>query len=181
MSSHSAGRPVESFPTDRLIARRFHLDDFETLRQMHHDPRVMATLGGVRSDQETRKFLQDNLDHWDRHGYGLWMFRDQAEDTFVGRGGLKHIEVGGHHEIELGYSVLAEYWGSGFATEMARSIVRIGFERLVLDSIVCFTLTTNPASERVMEKAGFVFERNILHEGQPHVLYRMTSAHYEAG
>ena len=38
--------------------------------------------------------------------------------------------------------------------------------------IVCFTLPTNRASQRVMEKVGFVYERDITHANLPHVLYR---------
>jgi RimJ/RimL family protein N-acetyltransferase len=42
--------------------------------------------------------------------------------------------------------------------------------------VVCFTLTTNRASQRVMEKAGFEYERDIVHAGLPHVFYRITAS-----
>ena len=38
---------------------------------MHRDPRVMATLGGLRSDDETTRYLRDNLAHRDQYGYGI--------------------------------------------------------------------------------------------------------------
>ena len=41
-----------------------------------------------------------------------------------------------------------------------------------LNNLVCFTLVDNNASRRVMEKAGFTFERELIHAGMPHVLYR---------
>ena len=145
---------------------------------MHHDPEVMATLGGVRSDQETRRFLDENLAHWDKYGFGMWMFCDQRDDHFIGRGCLKHITIGGNDEIEVGYSVRAEYWGQGLATEMVQAMVAVGFKQLGLDNIICFTLTTNLASQRVMEKVGFTFDRNFIHYDQPHVLYRLTSDQY---
>jgi RimJ/RimL family protein N-acetyltransferase len=46
-------------------------------------------------------------------------------------------------------------------------------ELLGLDDIVAFTLPTNDASRRVMEKLGFSYERDIEHAGMPHVLYRL--------
>jgi ribosomal-protein-alanine N-acetyltransferase len=169
---------VEAFRTDRLIAERLR----DELRRMHRDPRVMATLapagtpnGGVLSDEETRQFLHKHLNHWDSYGYGLWAFRDRADDRFVGRAGLCNIHVGGNDEVELAYALLAEYWNRGLATEMAEAILRVAFERLGMADIVCFTLTTNRASQRVMEKAGFDYERDVVHAGLPHVLYRITA------
>jgi ribosomal-protein-alanine N-acetyltransferase len=169
---------IITFRTDRLIAERLRLEDLDELRRMHHDPRVMATLGGLRSDAQTQQFLRENLRHWDRHGYGLWMFRANADGRFVGRGGLRHAHVGGNDEVELAYALMAAFWGIGLATEMAEAIVTVAFEPLGVENIVAFTLTTNQASRRVMEKVGCKFERHIVHAGLPHVLYRITRQEY---
>jgi [ribosomal protein S5]-alanine N-acetyltransferase len=169
---------ITVFRTDRLIAARLRVEDLHELCQMHKDPRVMATLGGLRSDEQTQHFLHDNLRRWDRHGYGLWMFRRQADGRFVGRGGLRHVHVGGHDEVELAYAVMAEFWGSGLATEMAKAIVTIAFEHLRMMDIVALTLPTNMASRSVMEKVGCTFERDIVHAGLPHVLYRIKREEY---
>ena len=171
---------LDTFETTRLIARRFQPADLAELCRLHQDERVMATLGGVRSDEQTRRFLQQKIAHWDQHGFGYWIFRGKTDDHFVGRGGVQHIEVGGRMEVEIGYTVRAADWGRGFATEMARGMLALGFEQLGLPRIVCFTLTTNRASQRVMEKVGFTFEREIVHEGQLHVLYAMSRAQYNA-
>ena len=139
---------------------------------MHKDARVMATLGGIRSDQETRRFLETNLEHWQHHGYGLWLFRSRADGRFVGRGGLRQAIVAGALEVELAYALMSDDWGQGLATEMSRSIVTLGFEQLGLADIVGVTLTTNLASQRVLEKTGFTYERDLIHADVPHVLYR---------
>ena len=177
---------IETFHTDRLLAERLRPEHFVELRLMHRDPRVMATLapagapnGGVLSDEETRQFLRSHLDHWDRHGFGLWVFRDRADDRFVGRAGLHSTNVGGDEEVELAYALMAEYWGRGLATEMAEAIMAVAFERLRMKEVVCFTLTTNRASQRVMDKAGFEYERDIVHAGLPHVFYRLTASRWE--
>jgi ribosomal-protein-alanine N-acetyltransferase len=177
---------IETFRTDRLIAERLRVEHFDELRRMHRDPRVMATLapagapsGGVLSDEETRRFLRKHLDHWDRYGYGLWAFRDRADGRFVGRAGLYNTHVGGNDEVELAYALMAEYWNRGLATEMAEAILRVAFEQLQMTDLVCFTLTTNRASQRVMEKAGFEYERDVVHAGLPHVLYRITASEWK--
>jgi len=165
---------ISSFHTDRLVATRLDEADLGDLCRMHEDAEVMATLGGTRSEERTQRFLRTNVAHWDDHGFGLWVFRDASTRTFVGRGGLRHVRIGGQDEVELAYALMAERWGRGFATEMARAVLRIAFEQLVLAQLVAFTITTNQASRRVMEKVGFTFERELVHAGLPHVLYRIT-------
>ena len=177
----SVKRLIETFHTDRLIAERLRAEHFVELHRMHRDRRVMATLapagapnGGVLSDEETRLFLRSHLDHWDRHGYGLWVFRGRADGQFVGRAGLHSTNAGGREEVA--YALMSEYWVRGLATEMAEGILAVAFEHLHMTEVVCFTLTTNRASQRVMEKTGFEYERDIVHAGLPHVFYRLTAS-----
>jgi len=165
---------VEKFSSDHLTASRLCAADFSILCQMHQDSTVMATLNGIRSHEQTKQYLQHNLDHWQRYGYGLWIFRDRTNSKFVGRGGLRKIYVDGIEEIELAYALMPAYWGKGLATEMATAILAVGFEYLDISEVVCLTLTTNQASQRVMEKVGFQYERNLIHANLPHVLYRLT-------
>jgi RimJ/RimL family protein N-acetyltransferase len=166
--------PSDRFHTDRLVATRLRETDLGELCRMHQDAEVMATLGGLRSDDRTKKFVDTNLRHWDDHGFGLWVFRAASTLSFVGRGGLRHVHIAGHDEIELAYALMPAFWGRGLATEMARALLKIAFDQLELAQLVAFTITTNQASRRVMEKVGFAFERELVHAGLPHVLYRTT-------
>ncbi len=138
----------------------------------------MATLGGLRSAAETRRWLRRNLGQWNRHGFGVWMFYAKADRRFAGRAGLRHVKVGGGAEIELAYALRPEAWGQGLATEMAETILAIGFGDLGLADLVCFTQATNLASKRVMEKAGFIYEREVTYADLPHVLYRQSAAQW---
>jgi ribosomal-protein-alanine N-acetyltransferase len=161
--------------TKRLIATRLAVEDFDALCALHRDPVVMATLGGVRSDERTRTYLAHNLEHWAEHGFGLWIFRDRATGAFVGRGGLRHVVLEGQSEVEVTYALARHAWGQGFATEIARASVDVAFQGLTLQDIVAFAVRENQASRRVMEKVGFSYERDIVHEGIGHVLYRLRA------
>ena len=141
--------------------------------RLHRDPRVMATLGGVISDEETRNRLGKWIRHWDEHGFGIWVFRDLSTYRFVGRAGLHKTEIEGVLETELLYAVSAEFWRLGYATEMSRSILRLVARVRSQVDLACFTMTTNVASRRTMEKLGFRYERNFRHAGLPHVMYRL--------
>lgn len=100
----------------------------------------------------------------------------KTDRRFVGRAGLRYAEVGGAWEVELAYALLAEFWGHGLASGIGEALLRIGFDVLRLENIVAFTLTTNQASRRVLEKLGFAYERDLDHHGRPHVLYRIVSS-----
>ncbi len=162
--------------TGRLLLRRLSAADLDDFLIMHQDPRVMATLGGVRTPDETKAFLARLMDGWDQHGFGWWSIHLLDTGKFAGRGGLRRIVVDGRDEVEVGYGFLAEFWGLGLATELARESLRVGFGGLRLPNLVSFTLPTNLASRRVMEKAGFRYERDIVHANLPHVLYRQRAA-----
>ncbi len=168
---------VESFRTRRLVAARLRADDWALLVQLHRGRRVMATLGGLQGPEQTRSGLRQHIDHWERHGFGMWAFRHRSTNAFIGRAGLRHIEVGGAAELELAYALRAEFWSRGLATEMAAAILERAFGALRLSNVVAFTLTSNRASQRVMEKLGFRYERHVLHAGLPHVLSRITARH----
>lgn len=167
---------IETFETARLAAAAITVGDLSDYCRLFSDKLVAATLGGVRSLAETQRYLQLGIEHWRRHGFGIWTFRDRDDGRFVGRAGLRHGQVGGREEIELLYALLADEWDKGLATEIARALMSLAEERLSLESVIAFTRPTNRRSRRVMEKAGFVYERDIVHADEPHVLYRWTSA-----
>lgn len=171
---------LETLRTPRLLLRRMtgeHLDD---VTRMHLDPRVMATLGGLRSPEVTREWLGRHLGHWQQYGFGLWLAFERETGRFAGRGGLHHVPIDDRDEIEVGYAFLAEFWGRGLATELARESIRVAFSELNLPELVCFTLTTNRASQRVMQKAGFRYDRDLVYSELPHVLYRLRRANWQA-
>jgi RimJ/RimL family protein N-acetyltransferase len=109
----------------------------------------------------------------------VFVFRDRATGKAVGRGAIRRVEIGGSVEVEIGYAVAAEFWGRGLATELGAWLVGYA-ERGGLHNLVAFTQPENARSRRVMEKLGFIFEREIDWQNQPHVLYRRRPAHQEA-
>ena len=164
---------LDRISTARLVLSRPTAADLPDLVRMYQDERVMATLGGVRTADDTRQYLDRLLAHWDEHGFGLWIVREPENSRFIGRGGLRQALVEGAPMIEVGYGLMSEFWGRGLATELARESVRIAFDELQIDEVVSFTLPTNFASQRVMQKAGLHYVRDIVYADLPHVLYRL--------
>ena len=124
----------------------------------------MASMGGIRTPAATDAYLERNLEHWVEYGFGLWVL--------IGRAGLRHILVEQSDEVELAYALLPLWRGRGLATTAARACVTIAREWIGLPSVVALVQPDNARSRRVLAKAALVEERDVTHQGRPHLLYR---------
>ena len=161
----------ESFATPRLQAERLLPQHFDAIRAMDSDPAYMARLGGPRSESQTRDYVTRNLQHWDQYNFGLWVLRG-LDGEIAGRCVLRHLDVDGTDEIELGYGLHTPYWGRGLATEIARELLRLGRTVLARATLVALTRPDNHGSQRVLVKTGLALEREIVYDGVPHLLFR---------
>lgn len=176
MGSPPRGRVApERFETERLRAYRLQPEHFALLLAMHQDPVTMATLGGVRSEEQTREYLQRFLAHWEENGFGMWLLYDR-EQQFLGRAALRRMELGGQMEVEVGCALLAPFWRQGLASEIIARLVDIAFNHIGLRDLVGFSLPYNQASIRILDKLRFGYEKDIEYAGRRHVLYRLTPA-----
>ena len=98
--------------------------------------------------------------------------RDEA-GRFLGRAGIRNVIIDGTPEIELAYSFLIDYWGRGLGTEIASALLGMAWTHLGLSSLVGCTVVGNLASQRVLQKVGYSFERMFDYEGVSCVLYRI--------
>ena len=92
--------------------------------------KTLSADGKVMTEEATRKHLQRCSDHWDQHGFGLWVFRDKTDGQFIGRGGLMTYQIDGKDVVGLAYAVMSDHWNLGFATEMAEASLAVWFVSL---------------------------------------------------
>ena len=170
--SKKTGADLSAFATARLAAERLTQGHLPEIRRMHRDAAVMAQLGGVRDDAQTDAYLARNLKHWDDYGHGLWILRDSGGGEPVGRAVLRHLLVEGVDEVEVGYAFYSSHWGRGLATEIAAACLELGRRELGLTTIVGITDPGNRASQHVLEKCGFVYEREFMNEDHRAALFR---------
>lgn len=141
--------------TARLRRREFTAADVDAIYALDSDPRVMRFIGdggtSTREDAELAigRILRRYIEH---PGRGAWHASRRDDGRFVGRVSLKF--AGESQDVEVGYRLVFDAWGSGFATERAKAMVERGFELLQLDRIIGVTHPDNHASQRVLAKAG---------------------------
>ena len=141
--------------TLRLELRDFVAADLDDLYRLDSDPRVMRYIGDGKP--ASRAAVVKVLTRIVRYpalypDLGIWRASRRDTGAFVGWFSLKY--AGKSPDIEVGYRLVPEAWGRGFATEGARALVDYGFDDLDLDRIIGVTDPGNKASQRVLMKAG---------------------------
>ena len=98
------------------------------------------------------------------------MFCIDVAGEAVGGIGLHPGDDVARFTAEIGYWLAEPFWGRGIMSAAVRAMVRHGFEHVPLHRIEAYVYETNPASARVLEKCGFVFEgrlrRSVVKDGQ---------------
>lgn len=159
--------------TPRLLFSRIDHNDRDDLIALHSDSVVRAL--GTSDSRSSADHLDAHIDHWVRHGYGWWTVRDPQTNRFLGCGGLQSTVVDKAREIEVAYVFLPEFSGRGYASELVRIALAQGFVRLGANDFVSVVPADDVASRRLVEKAAFLGERQLVRAQRPHVVYRVTA------
>lgn len=147
-----------SIETERLRLRLFQPDDIpDYFALIHSDPDVMRYItGSPLSIERSQGLIERFIEHHQQHGFSVWAVADKDTGTVVGHGGL--ITLPTKVDIEVDYGFGKQYWGQGYATEVARAVLRFGFEEANLNQIYALSFPENSASQRVMQKLGMTYQ-----------------------
>jgi len=159
-----------SYKSKRLVLKEFTEMDFEKIYSVYSDEKVMkyALLDRVTSREELTAYFEEILrsnkltEKRELYAYGIYLSK---EGNFIG---VADIEVyrqnsqGGCGEI--GYFLLPEFWGSGYASEAAGILTEIGFCHIGLHRLCASCNANNQHSENVMRKLGMQKEGELRKE-----------------
>jgi RimJ/RimL family protein N-acetyltransferase len=140
--------------TDRLRLRPIDERDVDAYVKLRGDPRtrVYSRSGVPVPREEARQELLDACTSWRERRFGHWVISDLG-GSFLG---VIVVQPGRHEPPapELGWIVVPEAWGRGFATEAARAVATDLFERTDITCITSYLQAANTASRRVAAKLG---------------------------
>jgi len=156
-------RSVTGMPIDLgggVVIRAYRAADAPSLARNANDPRIAANLrDGFPSPYEeghARAFLSRHLE---RHPPLAYAIAYGAE--VVGGIGILPGEDVHRRTAELGYWLAVPYWGRGIMTRAVRRFTPWAMDTFDLVRVFASTFHSNPASARVLEKAGFRFEGRL--------------------
>jgi RimJ/RimL family protein N-acetyltransferase len=110
---------------------------------------------------------------WVLRGYGQWAVEVKATGELVGRAGVWFPE--GWPEIEAGWVIGRDHWGSGYATEAGREALRQAFATLGVTHVISLIDPANVASRRVAEKLGGNIDKTAVFRGHDLLFYGYTA------
>lgn len=149
-------------------------EDTEQLLGIFSDPVLMAGFGTEPFDRtRMEQWVERNLSHQARHGYGLYSVILRSGGRLIGDCGLERMELAGESIVELGYDIRRDCWGWGYATEAATAVRDEAVARLGITRLVSLIRAGNVASRRVAEKIGMRPVMEILRHGHPYAVYEL--------
>lgn len=157
--------------TNRLQLRQWHGDDFCEYAAYYTDESNAKYVGGQKNADEAWRFMALQIGHWQLKGFGYWAVDEKDSGDFVGCVGL--WQSPGWPELELGYWLVKEYQGKGYALEAAIKCRDYARNILQASSLVSYIAPDNVASIKLAEKLGAKYENTIeLLEHGAHCVYR---------
>ena len=143
--------------TKRLVLRKMRLEDKDFLLHMYQNPLVNASYicDSLQTEEAVSKFVQRMVNfEYDGKTY-FWMVENEGHPIGTFNTFLSNDDSS---TIEIGYAIDSMYWNQGFASEALQAVIDYLLKNTEYHKIQCSHFLSNPASKRVMEKAGMIYE-----------------------
>ncbi len=148
--------------TDRLTIDPLTLDDAPFILALVNDPDFIANIAdrGIRDEVGARRYLEEGpLASYREHGFGLWAMRQRGGGETIGICGLVRRPT--LEDVDIGYALLPQARGRGFAREAAQAVLEYASGTLGLTRLVAIVSPPNTASRALLESLDFRHERMV--------------------
>ena len=180
MMHHTLALPIHTL---RLTLRDFQASDFDGIVAYASDPEVTRFMFyGPRDQAETYDYLQCMLQSQTEVPRRIWEIAvvRTADGHLIG---ACDLTLEDELAADLGYILARAAWGQGYATEIARTLLHVGFTQLGLQRIFALCDMHHLASARVLEKAGLRRETTLYRykeaKGRWWHMYRYALTYHE--
>lgn len=157
--------------TERLILRRVTLDDADLLLAIWNDPAFVRNVGdrGIRTIEQAHEAMNAGaLKLYADHGFGPYAMIQRASGTRIGICGLFKRDNLEHPDI--GFGVLPDFCGQGYAGEAANAVLAHARDDLGLCELTAIVSPGNEPSIRLIEKLGLVYAGMITMPGDDNAI-----------
>jgi len=143
---------------ETVTLRTMEDEDVEFCQRLVNDPRVRTRLfqAGPINRQQEQEFVESATEE----GVNLLVCVDGDPVGTVGYTDINDL----WGTAEIGYMITPEQWGHGYATDALRTLTAEAFSERRLHKLYAHVYATNDASQRVLEKAGYVEEATLRKE-----------------
>lgn len=138
--------------TERLVLRMPQAGDFDAWAAFSADPETMEHLGGVQSRPVAWRSICTMTGAWHIRGFSMFSVIEKATGLWIGRMGPWQPE--GWPGTEVGWGIVRERWGRGYATEAAVAVMDYVVDQLGWTEIIHTIVPDNVKSQAVARKLG---------------------------
>ncbi|KPL58486.1 GNAT family N-acetyltransferase [Rossellomorea vietnamensis] len=160
---HFIGTPA--LETDRLNLRRMCMDDTQrAFDQWLSDERISdhRVSPAHKTIAETHKRMEKTVDGYVSKEFCHWGIELKDGSGLIGEIDLYDFDSSTGN-CEVSYSIAFDWWNKGYGTEALKAVVEFAFTNMNVHKLSAAHNTDNPASGRIMEKAGMKQEGLIRH------------------
>ena len=148
--------------TERLYIRQFNIHDTEFIVRLLNEESFIRNIAdkNVRTDADAINYLNSGpISSYEVHGFGLNLVLLKKTDIPIGMCGLVKRKELDHPDI--GYALLPEFCGKGYAKEAATSVLKEEMEAHSLNTVLAITFTDNLSSNNLLKKLGFSLKGTV--------------------
>ena len=149
--------------SERLIYNKFNHSHFPDYSRLVSSKEVMKhiTGNGLNIDEAKTRFqvalnADQNLDDM-----GFLAVTEKGSGAFIGLAKIVPFE---NNMTEIGYALLPEFWGKGYASEITKTLIDYARELRTIRELIGIVDPENLPSIHVLTKQHFVFYRQVLNE-----------------
>lgn len=142
------------FETNRLVVKRFDHSDDHAFFLINGSEEVMKYIRPAKSKHESDSFLEDNIRFYKEGSVlGRYAVFTKDDNRFVGT--FSYLYMSGEADFHIGYALVPEAWGLGYATELVKVGTPYFFENTARPSLFAITVPENIPSQNVLLKNGY--------------------------
>lgn len=143
---------AEILTTDRLALRELRPDDVDALLEIMGDRIAMRYYPAPFDRDAVARWIALSRSSYEANGFGLWAVVRRSDGRFLGDCGVILQSVEGRTIPEVGYHIVREEQGRGYATEAARACVAWVFAQTDHDTVCSIVHPDNAPSRAVAAK-----------------------------
>jgi RimJ/RimL family protein N-acetyltransferase len=153
------------------MLRQWNESDFSNFARYYADEDNARYVGGQKDPDQAWRHMALQIGHWKLKGFGYWAVDEKDTHDFVGCVGL--WQSPGWPELELGYWLVKEHQGKGYAIEACLRCIDYARETLSAPSLVSYIDPLNAPSIQLAKRLGAKYEATIeLASYGPHCIFR---------
>jgi len=157
--------------TERLRLRPVTVDDAALMLAVWNDPAFIKNVAdrGIRTVEQAREAIKAGAQKlFDDFGYGPYCMSLKSDGALIGICGIFKRE--NIDDPDIGFGVLPDYCGKGYAGEAAQAVVEYASNTLGISVLTAIVSPTNAPSIGLIEKLGLTFERMVTMPGEDNAI-----------